>query len=422
MAIDEETPTWIEGIYQLEENDSPFGGRVGITNRQFTQLACRTNYLHELLKSLYANSVNGRTITTWTIKSTIKAETVVTIPAEYIVGARALILFSDITGEVSPKYYHEQGITGQLSSKISFTFDVPVGTVLTALVLAASVDKIEYDTTYNYEQAYTEHYNLILAEHQLGQFYIPYCTHDAYNVSIEDNYLDVAKVTEDFDDYELIKNIRETSGSLLRMSLSEYDDLLFDEIELHILKNNSRLREDISLVDKSQLCGHVLDTQVDIFNYDYPEFSDDFNVTVYNKRTIWIDDADFIDKYTSIDDSELRVVVYKSGILQEDESPIDTYVFSISDSKLAAACSCTALKDMLSNSADGVAYTASIVCQDTVATANGVLSGSAMLGCTDSITVSNTSLECVVSATAMSDTLNTVTDDWEITVSDTKNS
>lgn len=422
MAIDEETPTWIEGIYQLEENDSPFGGRVGITNRQFTQLACRTNYLHELLKSLYANSVNGRAITTWIVESTIKAETVVTIPAEYIVGARALILFSDITGEVSPKYYHEQGITGQPSSKISFTFDVPVGTVLTALVLAASVDKIEYDTTYNYEQAYTEHYDLILAEHPLGQFYIPYCTHDAYNISIEDNYLDVAKVTEDFDNYELVKSIRETSGSLLRVSLPEYNDLLLDEIELHILKNNARLREDVSLVDKSQLCNYALRNQIDIFNYEYPEFYDDFNVTVYKKRTIWIDDADFVDKYTSVDDSELKVIVYKSGILQEDESSIDTYVFDINDSKFTASCSCTPLKDVVSTNIDSTAYIASIICQDTVAADDGVFSGSAMVGCTDSITVSNTSLECVVSAAAVGDTLNTVTDDWEITISDTKNS
>lgn len=422
MAIDEETPTWIEGIYQLEENDSPFGGRVGITNRQFTQLACRTNYLHELLKSLYANSVNGRTITTWVATSTIKAETVVTIPAEYIVGARALILFSDITGEVSPKYYHEQGTTGQLSNKISFTFDVPVGTVLTALVLAASVDKIEYDTTYNYEQAYTEHYDLTLAEHPLGQFYIPYCTHDAYSMSIEDNCLDVAKVTEDFDSYELVKTIRETADSMLRTSLSEHSERLLDEIELHILKNSARLREDISLVDKAQLCKHDLSTQVDIFNYDYPEFSDDCNITVYNKRIIWIDDADFIDKYTSIDDSELKVVVYKSGILQEDESPIDTYVFGINDSNLAAVCSCTTLKDVVSTNIDSVAYITSIICQDNMTATDGTLSSSARVGCTDSISVSNTSLECVVSAAAVSDTFNTITDDWEITISDTKNS
>jgi len=55
MATLTETDTWVDGIYQLEEEDLVKGGADGIDNVQAKQLANRTTYLKALVESLGAN-------------------------------------------------------------------------------------------------------------------------------------------------------------------------------------------------------------------------------------------------------------------------------------------------------------------------------------------------------------------------------
>lgn len=52
MAFLSETETWIEGIYQIEEEDPVMGGPNGIDNRPNRELACRTRYLKKQVEDL----------------------------------------------------------------------------------------------------------------------------------------------------------------------------------------------------------------------------------------------------------------------------------------------------------------------------------------------------------------------------------
>jgi hypothetical protein len=52
MAHLDETDTWEEGIYQLEDTDPVQGGAEGIDNLQAKQLGNRTRWLYERLREL----------------------------------------------------------------------------------------------------------------------------------------------------------------------------------------------------------------------------------------------------------------------------------------------------------------------------------------------------------------------------------
>jgi hypothetical protein len=54
-----ETSVWEDDIYQLEPTDRVIAGPGGIANRQATQLANRTQYLKDSLKSIAPATVSA---------------------------------------------------------------------------------------------------------------------------------------------------------------------------------------------------------------------------------------------------------------------------------------------------------------------------------------------------------------------------
>ena len=63
MASLIETPTWVDGIYQLEVTDPAAGGPDGVANLQAKQLASRTSYLRAQVDTLAGRGVLAEGVT-----------------------------------------------------------------------------------------------------------------------------------------------------------------------------------------------------------------------------------------------------------------------------------------------------------------------------------------------------------------------
>ena len=304
MAINKETPTWYDGIYQLEENDSPYGGVGGTTNIQFVQLACRTRYLFDLLRNLYAASVSGRSCSSWRVEKAIPAETIVNLPIEYVVGARALMLFSDITGEIGPKYYSELGIIGSMSTQVKFTFEVPAGAVLTAFALATSVDKITYDGKYKYNFAWSElHYLFAMSTTNEVPTNIDYNTACQYGFVVDDT-LGIARVVEGEDIFDTPTKASEQMGSFA-LTASFYDTKSASEdFYMQVTRNAKTEREDIFVIDTC--AGAVDDT-----------LSEQSKITM-------------ADTLPDIDE-DLQFDVWRNGVIEKVSELDDAYDTEITD-------------------------------------------------------------------------------------------
>lgn len=402
MAFNEETPTWVEGIYQLEEADSPVGGRTGTTNKQFIGLACRTSYLHELLKNLYAASVSGRTITSWEVGNTIAAETEVLLPVKYLVGAHALMLFCDATGEIGPKYYREQGVAGLLSDKVTFVFDIPAGSILTAVTLATTVESVEYDTVYVYKEAYTEKYSIRAAKNVFALRDVRYKTSDQHVIALDDSQLNVGHFIEDADTYDLAK----VDGGIANIAVTARfrdTDAVYDEMALQVIKDGKIMSDDIAMVDNFAVKKQYFTKQIDVFFYEDLEVADEeLDVKVYRNFTRWIDDADFTDTYDAeINDDSLIVAKVKDGSKWEGVYIADDYSFHMNEGLWELRYEHTPMSDAV-DSEDNVLCTVNTVDKDIMPDNNSTLSCNAMLNA--------------------SDKFNGAADDWSITVSDAKNS
>lgn len=401
MAFNVETPTWVEGIYQLEEADSPIGGLAGTTNKQFTELACRTNYLHLLLKNLYAASVSGRTITSWTLGSTVKADTEVLLPVKYLVGAHALILFSDASGEISPKYYREKGTAGLLSDKVSFTFDIPAGTIMTIVTLATNVANIEYDTSYEYKEAYTEKYLLRTSLKEAYSWDMRFKTFDQHSIALDDSILDVGPFVEDSDTFEVTK-LNTVLGSFKTSAFFNEKADIYDEFSLYVARYGELVYEDVSLLDILTVRSHYFKEQVDAFLYDQLDDADDVLALDIKKGDLtWIDDADFTDTYSfAVNDDALLVAAMRDGSAWEGVYITDDYDFYTSERIFGVQFKHTPLSDTI-DSDDIFVCNVDIVDKDAMPDNNNTLNCSAVLAATD--------------------VFNAIADDWEITVSEAKN-
>lgn len=402
MAFDAETPTWIEGIYQLEEADSPVGGRTGTTNKQFISLACRTSYLHELLKNLYAASVSGRTITSWEVGNTIKAGIEVLLPVKYLVGAHALVLFCDATGEISPRYYSEQGTTGLLSDKVTFIFDIPAGSILTAVTLATTVDSVEYDTVYVYKEAYTEKYSIRAARNVWAPFDVRYKASDKHLIALDDSQLNVGPFIEDIDTCDLSKLPGKLGDFAVAAGFKDTSSTC-DEMFVQVVKNGKVVSNDVSLVDNLAVKEQYFTRQIDAFFYEDLEVEDEeLDIKVYRNFTRWIDDADFTDTYDAeINDDSLVVAKIKDGSKWEGVYITDDYNFYTVEGLWQISYEHTPIADTV-DSDDNVLCTVHTIDKDTMPDNNSTLNYSAVL--------------------SASDKFNDVSDDWDITVSDAKNS
>lgn len=268
MAINKETPTWVEGIYQLEESDSPYGGVGGTTNIQFVQLACRTSYLFELLKNLFAASVSGRSCGSWKVDKTIPANTEIKLPIKYIVGARALMLFSDATGEIGPKYYSELGVFDQESDKVRFTFDIPAGVVITAIALATNVGNVVYDGIYDYRFAWEDSYRIVgRAVAMLDGFKARYNARSKYRAEITDD-LGISRVVEGEDTYPITDNVTDKT-SPVALAAGFIDFKRTNEMfEMTVKSNGKRIREDVAFTDYASQPDDNWNSFTDIFIYD----------------------------------------------------------------------------------------------------------------------------------------------------------
>ncbi len=275
MAINKETPTWVEGIYQLEESDSPYGGVGGTTNIQFVQLACRTSYLFELLKNLFAASVSGRSIGTFRVEKTIPADTDVKLPIKYIVGSRALMLFSDATGEIGPKYYSELGVIGGESEYVRFTFDVPAGAVITAIALATTVDHVVYEGIYNYKFAWSDVHRLYgNAAALIRRMYLQYTTASKYSAEITDN-LDISRVVDEADKHIVTDNTSEQVSTVKLAAVFNDFKGANEDFEMTIKRDGERIREDVAFIEYMPEVSDVWNSYINMFVYDTPYTPDE---------------------------------------------------------------------------------------------------------------------------------------------------
>ena len=136
MAYVAEESVWKEGVYQLEERDPVLGGPNGISNQPSKDLACRTRYLYDRMTGLN-QIIMGREIHEWVVAEAVQAGAEVTLPATYEVGSDTLLIFCEASGFVSPSYFTEVGEDGTRSQKVTFTFDIPVGMLMTEVILAS---------------------------------------------------------------------------------------------------------------------------------------------------------------------------------------------------------------------------------------------------------------------------------------------